>query len=416
MSPGPARLWNGRIVALLAIVLVALSMRVAVNVMGVVFATIAGDLDLSIIVLSILAGTPPVGFAFAGILVPLLTRRLRLEASLLVAIAVIAAGQLLRAVSGGPVLLIASTALIMVGIGAANVLLPPLVRRYFPQHIGPITSLYLVTMSLSASTPALVGVQVADAWGWRIALVMWAIFPLAALVPWLHLLRGARRQSVNVPIVEFDDGSSRPPLTPTRRSVAASPTVWAMTILFAFQATSIYVSIGFLPAMAVALVGMSETEAAVLLGVTLLVGVPPMLLVPLVSDRRFVALGLVAISGVFTVIGWGGLLLAPQVAPYLWATIIGLIPVTFPLILVLVNTRTRDHRVTVSVSGFVQGVAYVTAGLSSFGAGMLQELTGSWTAPLVVLMATAILAVPAYVILSRDRLVDDEIIAQPQHR
>ena len=51
------------------------------------------------------------------------------------------------------------------------------------------------------------------------------------------------------------------------------------------------------------------------------------------------------------------------------------------------------------------------AGVSSFGIGMLHDATGSWTAPIIVVLSTIVLVVPAIVILRRDRLVDDEIAA-----
>jgi CP family cyanate transporter-like MFS transporter len=105
------------------------------------------------------------------------------------------------------------------------------------------------------------------------------------------------------------------------------------------------------------------------------------------------------------------MLLAPAAAPVLWAAFVGSVPIAFPLSLLLVNTRTRSHRVTVSVSAFVQGVGYVVAGLFSFGIGLLHDATGSWAGPMIVVLATVVLAVPAILILRRDRFVDDEISA-----
>jgi MFS transporter, CP family, cyanate transporter len=65
--------------------------------------------------------------------------------------------------------------------------------------------------------------------------------------------------------------------------------------------------------------------------------------------------------------------------------------------------------VTVSVSAFVQGVGYVVAGIFSFAMGLLHDATGSWAVPMILLIASTGLAVPAIVILGRRRLVDDEI-------
>jgi len=50
----------------LGIVLVALSMRTGVAVIGPVFSEISGELHLSVIVLSLMGAAPPVFFALAG--------------------------------------------------------------------------------------------------------------------------------------------------------------------------------------------------------------------------------------------------------------------------------------------------------------------------------------------------------------
>jgi CP family cyanate transporter-like MFS transporter len=294
----------------------------------------------------------------------------------------------------------------MLGIGAANVLLPPLVRRYFPSRIAPVTSLYLVLMSVSASTASFAAVPIAEATNWRVAFAVWIAVPVLALVPWLVLLRSARRAAVTV--VEFDDGRAGRAVV-THRPVVASRVVWAITATLALSSISAYVAVAFLPGILVALAGLTPAAAGVALGVGVALGIPAALVVPLLAVRRRAVVPVIAVSGAFALVGWGGLLLAPTAAPFLWAALLGLVPITFPLSLVLVNTRTRDHRVTVSVSGFVQGVAYVSAGAFSFVVGVVHDATRAWTIPLLVLMATALLAVPATIVLARGRMVDDEL-------
>ena len=60
------------------------------------------------------------------------------------------------------------------GVGVGNVLLPPLVKGYFPDRIGLVTSLYATVMSVSTLVPPLIAVPVADTAGWRVSLGMWA--------------------------------------------------------------------------------------------------------------------------------------------------------------------------------------------------------------------------------------------------
>lgn len=398
---------GGRIVAVLGIVLVALSMRNAVAVVSPVFGAISEDLGFDPVVLSFIGAAPPLGFALAGLVVPRLTRRWGLEATLLAALGAILVGEGVRALAGEEVVLVSATMLTMLGIGGANVLLPPLVRRYFPERIGLFTSLYLVLMGVGASVPAFAAVHLTEVAGWRVAIGVWVVIPLLALGPWRSMLRTPRPPLVEERRPE-GDASRNHSVAATRRHVAASPTVWAITAALGLSSISIYVAMGYLPAMLTS-AGVDAATAGAALGIAVALGIPEALLVPLLASRRAAVLPMIVTAGLCAVAGWGGLLFAPAAAPLLWGLLVGLVPITFPLALLLVNTRTRSHRVTVSVSAFVQGTAYIVAGAFAFVVGLLHDATGSWTVPMWLALATAMLAVPAIVILGRDRMVDDEL-------
>ena len=213
-------------------------------------------------------------------------------------------------------------------------------------------------------------------------------------------------------VVEFDDGEDergRRVVVAARRPVAASPTAWSIAAAFALSSISIYAAMAYLPSMLDA-AGVTPVVAASSLGVAVALGIPQALIVPLLATRRRAVAPMIVFAAVCGVVGWLGMLVAPAAAPLLWGVLhrVGSrLPSRSSLL--LVNTRTRSHRVTVSVSGFVQSLGYVTAGVSSFGIGLLHDATGSWTAPMIVVLATVVLAVPAIVILRRDRFVDDEI-------
>jgi CP family cyanate transporter-like MFS transporter len=397
-----------RVGALLGLVLVALSMRNAVAVVGPLFGVISEELALDVVVLSLVGAAPPIGFALAGLVVPSVARRWGLEATLIGALALAAAGQAARAFSTEAVVLVGSTGAVMVGIGALNVLLPPLVRRYFPDRVAGVTSLYLVLLGLSASMPAFTAVQIAEASGWRFALGLWFVLPVLAIVPWVIMLR-AHRAVPESPLEET------PQAPRAARRVVASPTAWAVTATMSLSSISIYSAFAFLPAMLIAQ-GVTPAVAGIALGIAMVVGIPEALIVPLLATRSGAVIPMIVVAGLCGVAGWLGMLLAPAVLPYLWAALIGLIPITFPLALVLVNTRTRSQPVTVGLSAFVQGVGYVVAGIFALIVGGVHDVTGSWQAPIILLLATLVLVVPAALILRHDRQVDDEIIRRRSPR
>src|SRR3546814_20349239 len=63
----------------------------------------------------------------------------------------------------------------LAGMGMGNVVLPPLVKRYFADRVGTLSTLYITVLQLGPILPALVAVPVAAAVGWRISLGAWAL-------------------------------------------------------------------------------------------------------------------------------------------------------------------------------------------------------------------------------------------------
>nr|BFF09477.1 hypothetical protein GCM10025699_07800 [Microbacterium flavescens] len=145
-----------------------------------------------------------------------------------------------------------------------------------------------------------------------------------------------------------------------------------------------------------------------LLSLFAFMGLPVSLLVPLLVTRGNATRALFGVSVVTGLVGIAGLLFAPTTVPWLWVALLGLAPLLFPMILVLLGLRTRTHEGSVALSGFVQSVGYAIAALFPFGIGLIHELTGSWTIPLVILAAVMASAIPAGVVAARKHTVEDD--------
>src|SRR5690625_4111624 len=79
------------------------------------------------------------------------------------------------------------------GMGAGNVLLPPLVKRYFPDRIGAVTAIYTTLIAISTALPPLFVVPMAQTFGWRVSLGQWAIIGVLAALPWIIVVVGSLR-------------------------------------------------------------------------------------------------------------------------------------------------------------------------------------------------------------------------------
>ena len=399
------RLWPGRGLALFGIILVAANLRTAVAALSPIVAEINVDISLGAVSLGVLGMLPPVCFALFGIFTPMITRRHGLEAPLVFALVAILLGHVTRGLSGSIIMLIIGSVIAFAGLGIGNVLLPPLVKKYFPDRVGLVTSLYVTVVALSTLVPPLIAVPVADAAGWRISLGMWMLLALLALVPWITMLVRHRARSAG-PIVDEADATILGRLW--KSSIA-----WALAGVFAVSSLNAYAMFAWLPQLLVDTAGVSPAQAGTLLAVYAGMGIPCALIIPALT-ARMTNVGPLVYIGVFAfVAGDLGLLFAPETLTWLWVSLAGLGPLFFPLALVLINLRTRTHAGAVALSSFVQSIGYTLGALGPLVFGLLHELSGGWTWPLIFLLATALIIIIAGAVIGRPHMLEDDLT--PSH-
>lgn len=430
-------IWQGRALAVLGILLCAFSLRSAVASLSPLIDHIVVDFPLSSAVVGLIGTAPPVCFAVFGLLTPLLERRLGLERVTVIALLAIAVGLVLRGFSVDAVTLLLSTSLIFAGVGMGNILLPPVVKKHFPDRIGAMMTLYTTAMAFSTFVPPLVAVPVADAVSWRLSLAMWSVFALAGVLPWVALLLRERGGGAPAPSSEASDAPASGVTTASLAGTAAAasepaalatgpiavpstggrvfarlvrlPLAWALAIVFGTSSTMAYVSFAWLPAIVIDLTGVSPATAGLLLSLFAFMGLPASLLVPVLVVRFQATRPLFLLSAVSGLIGLAGLLLRPDaVSVWLWVTLFGLVGALFPLALVLISIRARTAQTAVGLSSFVQSVGYVMAAAFPLLVGVLHDVTDAWTVPLLVIAAVIVVAIPFGVIAGRRRTIEDE--------
>ncbi|WP_439591293.1 MFS transporter [Microbacterium sp.] len=402
MSSTPARpLWQGRSLAVVGIVLFAFSLRSAVASLSPVLVEISADFAVPAAVVGLIGTAPPVCYAVFGILTPALERRFGLERLALAAMGVAALGLIARGFAVDAFTLLGATALIFAAVGVGNILLPPLVKKYFPDRIGLMTTIYSTTMAVSTLLPPLVAVPVADASSWRVSLGLWAVFAVVAMIPWVTLLARARESEG----ADVDIETANPHVL---GRLWRLPLVWALVVGFAMSGAIAYTSFAWLPKILIDIAGITPAAAGALLSLFAAMGLPASALVPVLVVRYNATLAVIGVAVVAGFAGIAGLLFAPQVAPWLWVALLGTAPLLFPLTLVLLGLRTRTHEGAVALSGFVQSVGYAIVALFPVGIGILHDRTGSWTGPLIALAFVVAAAIPAGFVVARRRTIEDE--------
>lgn len=410
-SSQPATLWRGRTVVLLGICLAAFNLRIAVAAVSPLLETIRIDVPISDTEAGVIGMVPVVAFAVFGSITPPLSRKFGLEPLLIIAMVISGVGIAARSYADTSFEFIVFTLVALSGMGAGNVLLPPLVKRYFPERIGIVTSIYTTIIAVSTALPPLVLVPMADALGWRVSLGQWAAIGLLAAIPWVIVVVTSVQGRVQVRgILKSRKDTTQTPKTRHSRTggrIWRSPSAWALGIFFGMNSANSYAMFGWLPII-LADAGYSEFMASQGLAFYAAWGILTSIFAPMISARMRNPFPLALIFCVLNVAGYIGLILVPSTWTPLWITLCGIGVGTFPMALALVNLRSRTSVGSTQLSGFAQGVGYALAGIGPFGLGVLYDATHAWTIPLIGLIGTMVVLLCAAWFICRPIMIEDQ--------
>ncbi len=389
----PVRL-RGGVVAVAALLLAAVNLRLAVTSVGPVLAEIRAGLGMSGTVAGLLTSVPVVCFAAVGFAAPRLARRFGAAAVIAAGLVLLTAGLAVRPFASGTALFVLLSGVALAGIALVNVLLPVIVKDYFPDRVGTMTGLYSVALNVGATAAAATTVPLTQAFGgdWRLGLAAWAAVAALAVPSWLVL---ARRRAVAPAPAEPAAAGLR---------LVRSPVAWALACYFGLQSTSAYVIIGWLPQI-YRDAGVSAEKAGVLFAVTSFLGVPLGFAVTAVAGRLRSQSLIAATLGVFGVVGYAGLWADPARAPWVWAVLLGVVNCAFPLVLTMIALRGRNPATVVGLSAFAQGIGYLLAIPGPILIGMLHDASGGWRLPLALMVALMLPQLVAGLVAGRDRQV-----------
>ncbi|RKT99727.1 MFS transporter [Burkholderia sp. Nafp2/4-1b] len=278
-------------------------------------------------------------------------------------------------------LLLASACCAGIGIAMVQALLPGFVKAHFATRIGGAMGVYSTSIMGGAVLASVVAPFAAARWGWSAALAGWALPAVLAALAWPLASRGGDAR-VSGPASTSTSTSAW--ASPVHARPSRSPRAWRLAVFFGIATGAYTLVLAWLPPYYMRL-GWSPTAAGSLLGGVTLAEVVAGLAISATIDRlpdRRPALH-AAIASLLA--GLLVMLAAPQALALPAALLLGAgIGALFPLSLIV----TVDHAATpadaASLTGFVQGVGYLLAGLFPFAAGVvrqhLADLSPTWVA------------------------------------
>src|SRR5580704_6992494 len=367
---------------IVAVVAAGFNLRTAITSLPPIFPDLQTRLHLSSAALSLLAATPVICFGVVSAFAAWLNRLYGEEAILLVALALLTAGLLLRG-AAPEIMLFPGTALAASAIAVLNVLLSSLVKRRWPERAGLLVGIYLTALSVGAILSSLLSVPLYRSSGGsvRLALGLWAVPAALAALLWLPQLRyrtaGARPPA---------SAAETPLQVPADVKVYRYALAWQVTAFMGLQSLLYYAALSWLPT-----IFRDRGDSAVTAGNLLaLMGVGNLaasLIVPVLAHRRPGQRALVVPSLIGTAVGLAGSLWGPLGSAPFWVLILGFAQGScLGLAIFFMLARAPDPGVAASLSGFAQSVGYLAAAAGPLEVGLLHTATGSWNVPVSLLL------------------------------
>src|SRR5580704_6777645 len=211
--------------SVLAFFLLVANLRPALTSVGPLLEAVRSSLGLSGAAAGLLATLPLLIFAGFSPLARL-GDVFGVERTLAGCLALAVAGIVLRS-EGSITALFSGTVIFASGIGVANVLVPSVIKRDFPDQVANMTTAYVMVMTLTGAVATGLAVPLSAhlAGGWQSSLAIWAVFAALALLCWLP---ETRRANVPVAAQRPDDGAAAKPIWRSARA-------WQVTAFMGLQ-------------------------------------------------------------------------------------------------------------------------------------------------------------------------------------
>lgn len=372
---------------LAGVVLVALNLRGPLVAIAPVVDAMRADLQVSTGTIGLLTSIPVLCFGLAAPLASLLIARTGVHRAVVVSMAGVLAGTLLRSL-GSPSAAIAGTVVIGLAITVGNVVVPVVIGRDFPGATNVVTAAYTAALNIGSTLTSALTAPLADLVGWQVALAAWGLLVVVAATVWTAALR---QQVARTAAAEAAGTPPSPPVPVVPGpSVWRQPAAWGLTVAFAGQAFSYYGATAWLPTLLTDVNGMTRAAAGASSALFQVFAVVGAFAVPaLVAWWKRPSLVLLAVTVV-----WAALPLGLLTAPSLWALWSSLAGIAqgggITVVFIAIVRRSRDLTESRRLSAMVLGGGYVVAATGPLVIGAVHEASGGWSTPLLVILGSVI--------------------------
>jgi len=366
------------VLLLIGVLIVATNLRAVLTAVGPVLPEIGADLTLSASAQGLLVALPLVAFATVSPVVHVLSARIGIERSVVLALVFLGVATMLRSLpteSAGNWSLWLGTFVIGGAIAVGNVLLPVVVRKDFRNRIAAVTGYYIAIQSVAGASASALAVPLAIVFGsWRVSLAIWVFLVVIAVIAWLPHLRRSRadlKDAASVSVANTED-----------RSIWRSRESWFVAVYFGLQSSIFYIQISWLPTIEQD-IGIAPTVAGYHLAGYLILGIAANFAAPwFMGIGKTLRPALVGV-GVLMFFSVGGFIVWPGVAG-VWVAISGFAAgAAMVFSLSLISIKAGSGPAASKLSSMVQSIAYSGVVVALITEGFIRDAGGNGTQLLV---------------------------------
>lgn len=387
------------LLAFLGIVVISFSLRGPLTGVSPLVSLMKSELGLNHTLIGLVTTLPLLMFAVCSPMVSWFTRHFGSARTMFAGLLFLVAGECLRGL-GGLALLFSGTVLVGIGIAVGNVLCPVILRQRFPDAFGVMIGIFTLGMSVFAVAGVAIGVPLAvnGGWGWRGTLAVWLLPALAAVALWsTQLYRPAIRKE------------SRSPAVPSKAApgleIWHSPVAWAVAAYTGLQSFLFYALVAWLPSIAAAR-GCGDMEAAVVATVYQVFGMLTNFIAPVLFQKFGRHREMTFIFTFLYLAGGIALFFGQSFSALLIAGMLLGLGATIGLAFVFFGLRSGSPAAAVALSGMAQGAGYLLAASGPVILGMIHDVSHSWEAVILAIVAAMLCLLPAGDLSARAHRID----------
>ncbi len=364
---------------LLVVAVIGLNLRPFITGVGPLAADIRAGTGLGLQGMSLLTLVPMILMGLVAFVGPSLQSTIGARRSIIAALAVLGTGSVLRLFSDSGWALVATAAVIGFGVAIVQAVFPGVIKRMFPAHAARVMGLYSSMLMGGGAFGAKISPIIADATGnWQMGLA-WLAIPavVAVLLAWIYLP---------------SDGQSRPAGNVALR-LLKRPRAWLLMACFGLVNGGYSSAVAWL-APSYQAQGWSGPASGNLLAVMATCQAASALLFPMLIGREGDRRKWVWLTLAFQAAGFAGLGFWPQLAPSLWAALVGAgLGGCFALSMVVALDHLAEPALAGALSALMQGGGFLIAAIPPWIVAVLHDLTGGYKAGWMLHLTNVIIVV-----------------------